>query len=285
MARPRKYEAHKVEAYTIYATRKAAGEESTAVDIEVDLEGEHPEGTASSRLIVNWLKEFKNSDERQTLLDSPFEWHQMEASGLPWEASGFLMDILFVVESWRAERERAERSVPEVGSVIYTPTTVLSFRDALWCWRVHLAAPEIGDTVGDLSDVYHLARQFSLRQIASDVLGRPLSMADLEALLIFKPWLDSGKEETRHQAYHSAVAMGAIDGPPSPLAHATTLSNLIRAEARRRPEGDMGAFADTGFTGVGVFSQEHPELLVTQQWPMLLDKARIGGGRHETSRK
>jgi len=69
MPRPRKYESHKLEAYEIYMQRKANGEDVSALDIQVDLQGIHPEGTASYRLIANWVKEFKTRDEWQVLLD------------------------------------------------------------------------------------------------------------------------------------------------------------------------------------------------------------------------
>ena len=87
MSRPRKYNTHKVEAYDLYTQQKADGGDVSALDIQVLLEEAHPEGTASYRLVANWVKEFKNRGEWQTLLDSPFQWHRLEEYRLPWEAS------------------------------------------------------------------------------------------------------------------------------------------------------------------------------------------------------
>ena len=219
MPRPQKYGNHKLEAYRLYQQRKAKGEDVSALDIQVELEELHPEGTASYRLIADWIREFKRQDERQALLDSPFHWHLMEQCGLPWEASSFLMTMLGeVTQSVTEASETHDTSLPG-----WRPT----FRDAIWWWRVHQAAPEITD----LLDIQWWANSLAFREMVHELLGWPLVMADLEACLTLKPWLD----DEHHDAYHKAVDLGVV--PPL-----------------------RGWDGRTSLEGVG-----HPELLLSQQ--------------------
>jgi hypothetical protein len=191
MARPRKYEEQKLEAYKIFQRLSSTGKYVSAVDIEVDLEEGHPEGVASPRLIASWLKEFKGREEYQTRLDMPFRWYGMEDVGLPLEASSFLLSVLGeVIRSIPEDIEpEAARSRP-------------TYRDALWWWRIHLACPEIHD----LLDIQWLAAAFTMRELRHEVLERPLVTEDLEAVLALKPWLS----EDHHESYHDAVDSGAV---------------------------------------------------------------------------
>src|SRR5918996_2880608 len=125
MPRPRKYSNHKLEAYGLYQERKAKGEDVSALDIQVDLEELHPEGTASYRLIADWVREFKQQNAWQALLDSPFEWHRMEEYGLPWECGSYVLN-LYEKSCRRYDLDRKEEyEVP--------PTA----RQVRWWWRVH----------------------------------------------------------------------------------------------------------------------------------------------------
>ena len=266
MARPREYDAHKLDAYQFYVQQKAAGGDDSALNIRVLLEVAHPEGTASYRTIANWVKGFKNEAEWRDLLDSPFQWHLIEEYGLPWEASGYIMDILLKLESWRVDQREWKRDHPDVVTTPY-----LSVREALWCWRIHLAAPEIGVTVGELGDIYYLARQFSSREVTTEILGKPLNLADLEALLMYKPWLDFGGEEKRHRAYHSAVEQGSIPGLPSDKARAMMPTDMLNATPVKAL-GDKPAFARRHVPGIVGYSHgDHPELLTSQSLYLWLE--------------
>src|SRR5919106_6757074 len=172
MPRPRKYSNHKLEAYGLYQQRKAKGEDVSALDLQVELEELHPEGTASYRLIADWVREFKQQDEWQALLDSPFQWHRIEEYGLPWECGRYVLD-LYLKSSRYGDPER---------NVNYVVAP--SVRQVRWWWRIHLAAPEVKGM-----DLILLAQRWVAREMAHDVLNVPLEMADLEALLIYRPWI------------------------------------------------------------------------------------------------
>lgn len=264
MPRPRQYEAQKLEAYSIYTQRKAAGKDVSAVAIQVDLEEKHQEGTASYRVIANWVKEFKNSDERQALLDSPFEWHLMDQYGLPWEATSCLTEFLFMVEKWRVIDGAQKAVSPRL--IIAPPFTV---REAIWFWRLHQSAPEIEATTGNWLDVMILASQFVRRDMAADVLRQPRYMADLEALLLYKPYLDFGGQEVRHQAYHSAVDEGVIP---------TLRAYDIPLRLPRYTPADLPSLAWWPMADISI-STGHPELLASQQLKLREAEAEVAKER------
>ena len=274
MARPREFDDHKVEAYQLYIQLMASGGDVSAQNINIHLDEAHPEGTASYRLITNWVKEFKGQDAWQVLLDSPFQWNLMEKYGLPWEAGKLVMDILFVLEIWRVgQRERAElnrREYPR-SEIIVTP--YLSVREALWCWRVHLASPEIGTLVGDRGDIYYLALQFSAREVAADILKKPFDVADLEALLVYKPWVDVGAEERRHRAYHNAVEQGTIPSLPSFELESTMIDDLLQASGIR-PDAKSKDVYRRNLPGVWGTPGKHPEILTSQAYQMWLESRK-----------
>ena len=171
-----------------------------------------------------------------------------------------------MIEGWRLDKRNDPERNKEVDILKKQFYARLSVREAVWCWRVHLAAPEIGATVGVLRDVYFLARQFSQREISADVLNRPLYMADLEPLLVFKPWLN----DDRQQYYHRVVDAGGISPPPSRDSLIERTRLLMQAQAS---EGNLLEVFVRGMTGIGVFSQDHPELLASQQMELLVKEA------------
>jgi hypothetical protein len=201
MSRPQKYGSHKLEAYGLYQQRKALGENVSPLDIHEDLQETHPEGTASYRLVADWIREFKRQDDRQALLDSPFRWHLMEQCGLPWEASNYLLEM------WRLNVEGnliAYEVILADGS-IGTPQLVPTNRQARWWWRVHRAAPNLS-----FSEVNILTDDFVLRELDHEILGLPLEMADLQAFLAYRPWEGLPEDDSRYEAYRQAINQGRI---------------------------------------------------------------------------
>ena len=274
MPRPPKYPEHKLEAYGYYQNRKAdsggvAASVST-VDVLVDLEAEHPEGMASYRLIANWVREFKQQDEWQTLLDSPFQWHRMQEYGLPWEASRIVVDLLDMVEEHRAQvqafhRDSGRKLLFALGS--RRPTA----RQIRWCWRVHQAAPEIGTEVGHRSDLWFLAMRFSDRELCRDVLGLPLSMGDLETLLVYRPWLGWPDDNTRHQRYHDAVDGGLI---PPMQGWEYDRKRLINARLPQSSDPGQELNRINQVLGGGDWDSGHPELLDSQELVLVRQQAK-----------
>ena len=131
----------------------------------------------STRTVSNWLRDFRALDESVAALDSPFEWHRMEEYGLPWEASSWLL------EQWRwVTRGVTELPLPTV-------------REVRWWWRIHQAVPEIRTHTKEPQwltrwhiDTVQMASAFVARELAHELLGEPMVMDDLEALIALRPW-------------------------------------------------------------------------------------------------
>ena len=244
MARPKKYAEHKIEAYVFFQRRRAKGEDVSALDIQSDLDESRPDGTASYRLIATWVREFKLRESRESLLDSPFRWYNMGACreyGLPWQASGFIMDMLAMIQGINAELATIKEELR------LTPT----LREVLWWWRVHQAAPEIATYVGILFDIYLLASAFLFRELSRELLAVPTDTADLEARLAVKPWLN----ERRHQQYHRLLDLKLV----VPVQGWGEVSSALNVTSRLMP---LEWVADHV-----IKLPEHPELLYSQQFP------------------
>ena len=256
MPRPKKDPTIRITAYELFREGKGP------TPICEALRATFGEDAVSERTVATWVKGFKELNQPVIDLDSPFQWSQMDQYGLPWEASAYIMDIRYDFEKFREALRRVQESNRQDERVIDRHLTA---REAIWCWRVHQAAPEIGAAVGCLTDVRHLAIQFAFRELARDVLAEPLDIAGLEATLVYKPWLNV----ERHLAYHSAVDEGVI--PPLPRHHdamrkALRVSRgpaktLAEAEARRKP----GVDATVSEIIFSPYPDEHRELLESQQ--------------------
>ena len=150
----------------------------------------------------------------QLALDEPFEWHRLNEYGLPWEASGFLLEMWAYVKELSADLKWAlDYSAP------LPPPTV---RQAHWWWRVHQAAPD-----QDKVFIQLWAEALWQCELHKDVLGKTVDVSDIEAYLAYRPWV-SKKHEVD---YDQAVQDGRI--PQSQ----TILENFGRLdELRDRPE-------------------------------------------------
>ena len=138
--------------------------------------GESGENKAvSERTVGNWIEKFKKIPAEALDEDAPFEWHRLEEYGLPWEASPYILDI------WAS-------------ILVARPLTTV--RAVRWWWRVHLAAPELSPL-----NIVFMAAEFEHRELVHEVFGQTMEMADLEAFLAFKPWID----EQHLLAYTDAV--------------------------------------------------------------------------------
>ncbi|MDA0988810.1 MAG: hypothetical protein O2783_06770 [Chloroflexi bacterium] len=269
MPRPPKFESHKLEAYDIYRRLKAEVDSPSAVNVKEELEELHPGGTASYRTVANWVREWNNQDGWQSLLDSPFQWHLLDSYGLSWDAGHLLNEM-----SYSRERLIQESSLSKALNVpagwMASGLGGLTVRLAIWCWRVHLAAPAIGSDIGDFRDLWDLAQKFAYRELVHDILGYPVEFHDLEAVLIYKPWLDFGKAEKRHEAYHRALGNGDVPRLQSNfeilMGQRTSRENpvdtrpgesFLRFVHREHPGLSMGS-------GIHA-SRAHPELLASQQ--------------------
>jgi hypothetical protein len=132
---------------------------------------------------------------RLTPLDAPFEWHEMEQYGLPWEAGPYLLEM------WITSKE------PPLPTDRFPPESAPTARAARWVWRTHLAVPDL-----DVLYIRHFAGRFAQRELAHEVLGVPFYVADLEAHLVYRPWEGWPEDLSMYNRYQRAVQEGRI--PP-----------------------------------------------------------------------
>ena len=188
--------------------------------------------TVTKRTVERWMEDFRVMD---TTLDQPFEWHQLEKYGLPWESSDYLMGLLFAYQTL----------------LHYPPPPPPTARQVMWWWRVHLAAPKVEQEI----DVMVLAQRFVVREIGKDILGQKLEFKDLEAHLIYKPW----EGPFNRELYFKAIQKGRIPSLIADPDHANTVELLSNAPGEIQP---INRFLNSLALGV---SLEHPELLFSQQ--------------------
>jgi len=193
------------------------------------------------RTVARYVKKYDELPDSVRQLDRPFEWHRLEEYGLPWEAGEWLLDLWFVAqESWLG-------TVPPEDPFL----SVLTVRRVLWWWRLHLAAPEverlgsaIARDVGKI-DLILLAEQFVTRELAHHVLGEELYLADLEALIAYKPWV-----EERLETYRQAVKERRVPETRVRFDLIAQIKRVLLETDRGQPDhSELAALAEGG-TGI-----------------------------------
>ena len=130
--------------------------------------------------VVHW---WENLPPEIKTRDRPFQWSRLESARIPWEASEWVMECKRLYEAgqildlWQREGENALQMV----QLWYSP---LTNRWATWCWRVHLAAPDM-----EHIEVTSLAHIFVVAEQAHDLfdLGPLPAIERVEAWLSYRP--------------------------------------------------------------------------------------------------
>ena len=207
MQRHREFADQYVFAYGLY-TRRAM---RSGHAIKQELERQFTNRPSLAQ-IYRWVKQFEELDQKVLRLDEPFQWHELDAFGLPWESSKFLLEV---------SADLTERRYPPIvvtddhGRKKPLPPT---WREMRWVWRVHQAfgGPDemvYGDHISPelrlrnyLSDVEEVAAAFASREVVHHLLGVPLELADLEAFSAYRPW----ESDSVRLSYLRAVEDGLI---------------------------------------------------------------------------
>jgi len=92
-----------------------------AITIQLELDYDEP---VSLSTVEKWCRNFREYPTGDALLDSPFNWENMDEAKIPWEAGHYLLSV------WKRLTEVEQLKPP-------------SFRHMRWWWRVHLAAPNM----------------------------------------------------------------------------------------------------------------------------------------------
>jgi hypothetical protein len=122
---------------------------------------------------------------------------------------------------------------------------------ARWWWFVHSAAPEINNVV----DIVVMAERFIIREMLNQLLKEPLELADLQAHLAYRPWLN----DQRRAAYLQAVEAKRI--PPLNLDRVTQDTAI----AAGLTGVDRAKSVLLAMVSKGLVNLEAPELLFSQQ--------------------
>ena len=197
-----------------------------------DFEGRLPQLRTLQRVV---------SDIRgsMTINDGEFRWGNLDDYDIPWEASEYLLDL------WVFAKRGRYKSYSKFENPL------LSVREVKWWWRVHLADQRL-DTEG----VMGVSQLFVERELIHEVLKMPRDMADLEALLAFKPW----RSEEFGAIYFEAVDSKRI--PALKVISIETGSRLIQelpVEAYQRyiPSIVRGSHPDTIFPEVKMTREDN----------------------------
>lgn len=137
--------------------------------------------------VQKYIAEWKEEDRR-------FELHEIQSYGLDWEAAPYLLEML---RKTRGRILEGHRLGDHVFHSIHP-----SIREVRWWWHIHLALPYISQ-----ENVFYIAKAFMAREMANDLLAKPLYMADLEALLEWQPW----KSDEAESQYYKAIESEIID--------------------------------------------------------------------------
>jgi hypothetical protein len=173
-----------------------------------DFDDRIPETRALQRLVSDLIEIHGGNPKNVGILDGPFEWNRLEDYGLPWESSSYilgtwakLIDSLPYVAEFSKTGEPYTLDPIEISHEDVYSRFQLKARETRWWWRIHQVDPGL-DSVG----VVALARCFSTKEYYRDVVGLPLILSDLEAMLAYRPWTSN----TNSERYLSAVRDGRI---------------------------------------------------------------------------
>ena len=272
MARPKTLEA------TILEIRSGRADGKTLDQIGAWMEQNREVGLVTRPMpgrntIAKYTREYDALPSETKHLDRAFEWHRMEKYELPWEASRIILDLLDLVEQRHTELLEwltntapgfTEQATARMFWREWIDNRPATLRQIRWVWRVHQAAPEIGNEVGSLKDLWSLAMRFSDREVHADLLRSPVSFADLDMLLVYRPWLGWPDNDSRHRRYHAAVDNGLI-----PPLQAWNYDRKTLVETLLPQSSDPNQELDRmdRILGGGYLHTDHAELLESQHFP------------------
>ena len=145
----------------------------------------------------------------------------MDQYGLPWEASDFLLQILYEYTKRAFDptlrNEPLAQGLPSLNSIEgYRLLEVdgrrnlkgLPARTAIWCWRIHQAAAGLDEVWA----IVMMAEDFAMAERVLEVFGSGdlMDFQQENALFTYKPWLNA----ERRDLYERHVSEGLIQKHP-----------------------------------------------------------------------
>ena len=193
--------------------------------------------------VASVIREWEELPELVRWQESPFRWDHPDRADVPWEASHWIRqcsntETIEMLEIGNAVKGIVITDVgdpPKVLKSEHSPVDMSPFvrftnRLAKWCWRIHLAAPDLLP-----KDVLGLASIPATEEATFDLTGIRVEIQDLNDWLALRPDLEARAGlEGSWKRYWVAVEVGLV-AKPIP-------KTLKEAEARfRRSIKDLRA--------------------------------------------
>jgi len=215
MAKKRKSRIDPVIRIRIVQIRASNSENPPSIDAILDcLEKEGFDRLPSRTTVAAIIREWENLPEEIRWRDLPFQWNRLEVARVPWEASGWLLTCARALEVLKIRSFQSTQGSHELWNSVFTN------RRATWCWRVHLAAPDL-----DEIHVLALAFQYSDAEQANDLLPSQAypSVEGTDGWLLYRPDMDEASGAT----YDTALELKLV--PPADIG----LKDFLQAEGPR----------------------------------------------------
>ena len=171
--------------------------------------------------LVHW---WESLDPDIRARELPFRWQQLDRARIPWEAAEW------VLSCWHRFDSQKLQGIPESVTKTTTSEAIKPFlrawgpftnRWATWCWRVHLAAPDLPEFV-----VIALASEYGLAEASADLGFTPaIGLQGIDAFLRCGPW----RSIERAEEYETACEHGLVPAIPEFDYEAAVESNISTA--------------------------------------------------------
>lgn len=157
--------------------------------------------TVSRGTVAKYVRVFDNLPDSGKGLDLTFEWNKMEITGIPWEASEWLLKCEHANELRHVGDAADGKSIltsEDDDFVLKIDWLPFTNRWANWCWRVHQADPTLTPEITLL-----IAHCYSNGERMRDLLPHEtqLDMRPLDALLRYRPY----NSQLEYESYIEAI--------------------------------------------------------------------------------
>lgn len=171
----------------------------------VDEFGDSPSRGAIHKVIADW----KAIPEKIRSRDYPFEWQRLDKARIPWEASDWILRCIRLDYENQVGAAGFAHSLDIDLGTLHIIAATFTNRLATWCWRIHLAAPDLIP-----EDVQPLSLVCAAQERMKDIADRPMEIGMIEDWLVLRP-----DRERRYgvkgawQRYWDAVGLGIVKNP------------------------------------------------------------------------
>ena len=164
--------------------------------------------------VHNVIREWEKQPEEIRTREFPFEWQHLDEARIPWESSKWILRCYQQQHQSQLETVDFARSQHMDLGTLYVVVATFTNRLATWCWRVHLAAPDLNP-----KDVLTLALWSAALERMQDLptafrVDETIDTTMLQDWLALRPDMEQryGLAGAR-QRYWDAVDLGLVKKP------------------------------------------------------------------------